>query len=195
MQPLSDEQLHNLVERVVRQTLGGMMNPVSAPVPAVQEPPKPVIQAPATTVPSNKKTVAIGTDHGGVDLKTALKADLVTLGYEVIDCGTDTKDAVDYPDIAVKVGGEVLKGDAEYGILICGTGIGMCIAANKIKGIRAANCNDIFCARRSRAHNNANVLCLGGDILGEVLALEIVNTFISTEFLGGRHQRRLDKIE
>ena len=139
--------------------------------------------------------IAIGCDHRGLNLKQAIIRSLSEAGHQFEDAGTNDTASVDYPDIAVKVGREVLKGDAEYGILICGSGIGMCIAANKIKGIRAANCNDIFCARRSRAHNNANVLCLGGDILADVLALEIVNTFISTEFLGGRHQRRLDKIE
>ena len=139
--------------------------------------------------------IAIGCDHRGVNLKQAIIKLLSEGGHQFEDAGTNDTVSVDYPDIAVKVGSAVASGKAEYGILICGTGIGMCIAANKIKGIRAANCNDIFCARRSRAHNNANVLCLGADMLGEMLALEIVDTFISTEFLGGRHQRRLDKLE
>ena len=139
--------------------------------------------------------IAIGCDHRGLNLKQAIIKSLSESDHKFEDVGTNDTASVDYPDIAIKVGNEVLKGNAEYGILICGSGIGMCIAANKIKGIRAANCNDIFSARRSRAHNNANVLCLGGDILGEVLALEIVTIFLSTDFLGGRHQRRLDKIE
>jgi len=139
--------------------------------------------------------IAIGCDHRGVILKKAIISSLSKTGHQFEDVGTHDTTSVDYPDIAMKVGREVSKGDAEYGILICGSGIGMCIAPNKIKGMRAANCNDIFSARRSRAHNNVNILCLGADILGEVLALEIVNTFLSTEFLGGRHQRRLDKIE
>jgi ribose 5-phosphate isomerase B len=139
--------------------------------------------------------IAIGCDHRGLNLKQAIIKSLSESSHKFKDVGTNDTASVDYPDIAVKVGNEVLKGNAEYGILICGSGIGMCIAANKIKGIRAANCNDIFSARRSRAHNNANVLCLGGDMLGEVLALEIVTTFLATDFLGGRHQRRLDKIE
>jgi ribose 5-phosphate isomerase B len=139
--------------------------------------------------------IVIGCDHRGLNLKQAIIKSLSESGHKFEDVGTNDTASVDYPDIAVKVGNEVLKGNAEYGILICGSGIGMCIAANKIKGIRAANCSDIFSARRSRAHNNANVLCLGGDILGEVLALEIATTFLSTDFLGGRHQRRLDKIE
>jgi ribose 5-phosphate isomerase B len=139
--------------------------------------------------------IAIGCDHRGISLKQAIIKSLSETGYQFDDVGTNDTASVDYPDIAIKVGKTVLQGNAQYGILICGSGIGMCIAANKIKGIRAANCNDIFSARRSRAHNNANVLCLGGDILGEVLALEIATTFLSTDFLGGRHQRRLDKIE
>jgi len=139
--------------------------------------------------------IVIGCDHRGLNLKQAIIKSLSESDHKFEDVGTNDTASVDYPDIAIKVGNEVLKGNAEYGILICGSGIGMCIAANKIKGIRAANCNDIFSARRSRAHNNANVLCLGGDILGEVLALEIATTFLSTDFLGGRHQRRLDKIE
>jgi ribose 5-phosphate isomerase B len=139
--------------------------------------------------------IAIGCDHRGLNLKQAIIRSLSEAGHKFEDAGTNDTASVDYPDIAIKVGRAVTSGKAEYGILICGTGIGMCIAANKIKGIRAANCSDTFCAVRGRAHNNANVLCLGGDILAEVLALEIVNTFISTEFLGGRHQRRLDKME
>jgi len=139
--------------------------------------------------------IAIGCDHRGLNLKKAIIVSLSGQGHQCNDIGTNDTASVDYPDIAAKVGKEVLKGNDEYGILICGTGIGMCIASNKIKGIRAANCNDIFTAKRSRAHNNANVLCLGGDILGEALALEIVATFLSTEFLGGRHQRRLEKLE
>jgi ribose 5-phosphate isomerase B len=139
--------------------------------------------------------IAIGCDHRGVGLKQAIIKSLIETGYQFDDVGTNDTASVDYPDIALKVGKAVLQGNAQYGILICGSGIGMCIAANKLKGIRAANCNDLFSVRRSRAHNNANVLCLGNDILGEVLALEIVTAFLSTEFLAGRHQRRLEKIE
>ena len=139
--------------------------------------------------------IAIGCDHRGLILKQALIRSLSVNGHQFEDVGTNDTASVDYPDIAVKVGRAVASGKARYGILICGTGIGMCIAANKVKGIRAANCGDTFCAERSRAHNNANVLCLGGDIVGEVPALEIVNTFISTEFLGGRHQRRVEKLD
>lgn len=191
MQPLSDEQLHNLVERVVRQTLGGMLNPVSAPVPSVPEAPKPVIQTPPAM--SNKKTVAIGTDHGGVDLKSALKADLVDQGYEVIDCGTDTKDAVDYPDIALAVSQLVASGKAWRGVVIDGAGIGSCMSANKVPGVRAAMCYDISTAINSREHNDANVLTLGAGLIGVALAKSILKTWLATEFGGGRHAARVNK--
>jgi ribose 5-phosphate isomerase B len=200
MQPLSDEQLHNLVERVVRQTLGGMMNPVFAPIPAAPETPKPVIQTPPAPAASNKKidatqrVVAIGTDHGGVDLKAALKADLVEQGYEVIDCGTNTKDAVDYPDIALAVSQLVASGKAWRGVVIDGAGIGSCMSANKVPGVRAAMCYDISTAINSREHNDANVLTLGAGLIGVALAKAILKTWLATEFGGGRHAARVNKI-
>ncbi len=138
--------------------------------------------------------IAIGCDHRGRDLKKAIKGLLAELGHECADMGVHRAKSVDYPDVAVKVARQVSKDKADRGILICGTGIGMCISANKVQGIRAANCNDIFSARRSREHNNANVLCIGSDMLGESLALDIVKTYLSTKFAGERHQRRLDKI-
>lgn len=196
MQPLSDEQLHNLVERVVRQTLGGMMNPVPVPAPVqvVPEPPKPVAQELQSPAASNKKIVAIGTDHGGVDLKTALKTDLVELGYEVIDCGTNTKDAVDYPDIALSVAQLVVSGKAWRGVVIDGAGIGSCMSANKVPGVRAAMCYDISTALNSREHNDANVLTLGAGLIGVALAKAILKTWLATEFGGGRHASRVSKI-
>jgi len=139
--------------------------------------------------------IAIGCDHRGLTLKQAIIRSLSAEGHQFDDAGTNDTASVDYPDIAVKVGRAVASGVAVYGILICGTGIGMCIAANKMKGIRAINCGDAFCAERGRAHNNANVLCLGGEILDDTAALEIVKTFLSTEFLGGRHQRRVEKLD
>jgi ribose 5-phosphate isomerase B len=138
--------------------------------------------------------IAIGCDHRGRALKKAIKGMLVEMGHECADMGVHRAKSVDYPDIAAKVTLQVSKDKADRGILICGTGIGMCISANKVQGIRAANCNGIFSARRSREHNDANVLCLGSDILGEALALDIVKTYLSTKFAGERHQRRLDKI-
>jgi ribose 5-phosphate isomerase B len=138
--------------------------------------------------------IAIGCDHRGRALKKAIKVMLSETGYDCVDMGTYRAKSVDYPDIAAKVALQVSKGKADHGILICGTGIGMCISANKVQGIRAANCTGIFSTRRSREHNNANVLCLGSDILGEALALDIVKTYLATKFAGERHQRRLDKV-
>ncbi|MGI5920589.1 MAG: ribose 5-phosphate isomerase B [Syntrophomonadaceae bacterium] len=137
--------------------------------------------------------IAIGCDHAGVQLKEEITAALKKQGHEVINCGTDTVESVDYPDFAEKVATEVLQRKT-LGILICGTGIGISIAANKIPGIRAAVCRDLFTAGLAREHNNANVLALGARVTGSGLALAIVDTFINTSFLGGRHQRRIDKI-
>jgi ribose 5-phosphate isomerase B len=194
MQPLSDEQLHNLVERVVKQTLGGMLNPVAAPVPAAPEAPKHVMQTPPPPAVLNKKVIAIGTDHGGVDLKSALKADLIEQGYEVIDCGTNTKEAVDYPDIALAVAQLVASGKAWRGVVIDGAGIGSCMSANKVPGVRAAMCYDISTALNSREHNDANVISLGAGLVGVALAKAILKTWLATEFGGGRHAARVDKI-
>jgi ribose 5-phosphate isomerase B len=138
--------------------------------------------------------IAIGCDHRGRALKKAIKVMLSEMNYDCVDMGTYRAKSVDYPDIAAKVALQVSKDKADRGILICGTGIGMCISANKVQGIRAANCSDNFSARRSREHNDANVLCLGSDVLGEALALDVVKTYLSTDFIGERHQRRLDKI-
>jgi ribose 5-phosphate isomerase B len=137
--------------------------------------------------------IAIGCDHRGIKFKKSVIEVLNKASHEVKDFGTYTEDAVDYPDIAKEVGKAVVSGDYDRGILICGTGIGMCIAANKIKGIRAALCHNEFCALRSRQHNNANILCMGSEIVKEDMP-DIVNTFFATEFEGGRHQRRVDKM-
>jgi ribose 5-phosphate isomerase B len=137
--------------------------------------------------------IAIGCDHRGIEFKKSVIEVLNKAGHEVKDFGTYTKDAVDYPDIAKEVGKAVASGDYDRGILICGTGIGMCIAANKVKGIRAALCHNEFCALRSRQHNNANILCMGSEIVKDDMP-DIVNTFLTTEFEGGRHQRRVDKM-
>lgn len=138
--------------------------------------------------------IAIGSDHGGYELKEQLLQFLEENGYETEDCGTFSGESVDYPDIAEKVAKVVLAGDAERGILICGTGIGICIAANKINGIRAAHCTDPYSARMAREHNNANIIALGGRITGTELAIEILCAYLDAEFQGGRHQRRVDKI-
>lgn len=138
--------------------------------------------------------IAIGSDHGGFDLKEVLIPELIDNGIEVIDVGTDSHKSVDYPDYAEKVAVIVSRGEAELGILICGTGIGMCMSANKIPGIRAAMAWDIFTARMARAHNNANILTLGGRVTGPELAKEIVKAFLAESFEAGRHKRRVDKI-
>ncbi len=139
--------------------------------------------------------ITIGSDHGAVQLKEEVKMVLKEFGdIEVKDIGTFGTDAVDYPDIAEKVCADVTSGAADRGIVLCGTGIGISIAANKIKGIRAALCHDVYSARMSREHNNANVLAMGGRVIGFGPAGEIVRVWIGTAFAGGRHERRVGKI-
>lgn len=147
----------------------------------------------ATGKPGARR-VAIGADHGGYELKEALKAMLAT-DYEVVDCGTHSKDPVDYPDIAIAVARRVAAGEVWRGILIDGAGIGSCMAANKIAGVRAALCYDQATAVNSREHNNANVLTLGAGLIGPNLAQQIVRTWLTTDFAGGRHAARVDKID
>ena len=137
--------------------------------------------------------LTIGCDHRGLAIKQLVIELINEAGYSYEDLGAFSSDPVDYPDIAQKVAGAVVKGDFTYGILICGTGIGMCIAANKVKGIRAAQCHNAFSAHRARRHNNANILCLAAEE-GRALIPAILETFLTTEFEGGRHQQRLDKI-
>ena len=137
--------------------------------------------------------IAIGCDHAGVELKKAVIEALSEKGFEFLDMGTDGEPC-DYPDMAEKVCGEVASGRAEKGILICGTGIGMSIAANKINGIRAALCSDSFSTRFTRLHNDSNVMCMGARTLGPGLACELAEIFLTTGFEGGRHKRRVDLI-
>ena len=136
--------------------------------------------------------VAIGCDHGGFDLKKNIISVLGELGHEVEDQGCDSSGSVDYPNFAKSVSKLVKEGICERGILICGTGIGMSMAANRIPGIRAALCHEMFSARMSREHNDANILCLGARVTGPGLAMEIVRTWMTSDFSGGRHQRRID---
>ncbi|NLU49073.1 MAG: ribose 5-phosphate isomerase B [Syntrophomonadaceae bacterium] len=138
--------------------------------------------------------VVIGSDHAGYELKEQLKERLLDCGYAVRDIGTVSIEPVDYPDIAVEVAREVLNNEPALGILVCGTGIGMAITANKIPGIRAAVCNDTFAARAAREHNDANILAIGARILETESAWDIVKAFLSASFQGGRHARRVDKI-
>ena len=138
--------------------------------------------------------LAIGADHGGLELKNLICGYLETVGVEFIDFGTYTSDSVDYPDYAQKVCEAITNGECDKGILVCTTGIGMSMCANKHKGIRAAQCSDPHSAKMTRLHNDANVLTLGGKIIGFDLAKEIVNAFLENEFMGDRHQRRVDKM-
>ncbi len=138
--------------------------------------------------------IIIGSDHGGFEMKTQLIEHLKKNGYVVRDAGCFDTNSIDYPDIAFEVSKSVLSEDKSLGILVCGTGIGISIAANKIKGIRCALCHNEFTARMSRMHNNANILALGGRVIGIELAKSILETFLSSEFEGGRHATRVDKI-
>jgi len=139
--------------------------------------------------------IAIGSDHAGFDYKEMIKKHLEEKGYEVIDEGTYSKERTDYPNYAEKVAKAVANKEVDKGVLICGTGIGMSITANKIKGVRAALCTNEFMARMSRKHNDANILCLGERVIGTDHALAIVDVFFSTEFEGGRHEKRVHLIE
>jgi ribose 5-phosphate isomerase B len=138
--------------------------------------------------------IAIGADHAGYELKEKIKAHLEQQGHELTDQGTVSNDSVDYPDFAAKVAHDVKEKRAELGVLVCGSGIGMTIAANKVHGIRAANLNNILEAQLSREHNNANVAAVGARLVKEADAIKIVDTFLNTPFAGGRHERRVEKI-
>jgi len=139
--------------------------------------------------------IAVGADHGGVQLKDALAARLLAAGHEVTDCGTHGGASVDYPDFAQQVARAITSGAAERGILVCGTGQGMAMAANKVPGIRAGVVSDVFSARMIAEHNNAQILCLGARVVGPGLAETLVDAYLSASFEGGRHSRRVGKIE
>ena len=138
--------------------------------------------------------IGIGNDHGGYELKMHIKKLLESKGIEVKDFGVHTTESVDYPDIAIPVCESVVSGECECAILVCGTGIGMSIAANKIKGIRAAHVTDSFSARMTKMHNNANVICLGGRITGPEIASDIIEAYLNAKFEGGRHAKRVEKV-
>ena len=184
MTDISDSEIHEIVHRVVETALGS----------AVREP---VANTPALTQASlpSKRIVAIGADHGGYELKEALKSELKSSGFEISDLGTNSKDAVDYPDFAHAVAEAVSTGKAWRGIMIDGAGIGSCIVANKVPGVRAGMAYDYSSAVNSREHNDTNVLTLGAGLIGVNLAKQIVKTWLTTEFGGGRHTPRLDKIK
>ncbi len=138
--------------------------------------------------------IAIGCDHGGYDMKLALMEHMKENGVEFVDLGCNGE-SVDYPDIAVKVSEKITSGECDKGVLLCGTCIGMSMAANKFNGIRAAVCGDTFSARFTRLHNDCNVLCMGGRVIGNGLACDILDNYLNTEFEGGRHERRVEKIK
>ncbi len=138
--------------------------------------------------------IALGADHGGVLIKDAIKKYLDSEKIAYKDFGTFDEESVDYAPIAAQVAHSIINGEAERGILCCGTGIGMSIAANKVKGIRASACTNAYCAEMTRRHNNSNILCLGGRVIDEKQAVELAKIYIETEFEGGRHQRRIDEI-
>jgi ribose 5-phosphate isomerase B len=139
--------------------------------------------------------VVVGSDHAGYELKEAIKKVFKDDGIEFIDLGTlNSDDSVDYPDYAAAVARKVASGDCERGVIVCGTGVGVAIAANKVKGIRAANCNEVVTARFSRQHNDANILTIGSRIVGSEVAKEILKVWLTTDFEGGRHATRVEKI-
>lgn len=182
---IDDAELHEIVQRVLQRVMGNSpRETVTSPAPS----------APRTEM-AGQKVVAIGADHGGFELKEALKPELKTLGFEVNDVGTHSKDAVDYPDFAHAVAQAVGSGNAWRGIMIDGAGIGSCIVANKVPGVRAGMAYDYSSAVNSREHNDTNVLTLGAGLIGVNLAKQIVKTWLTTEFAGGRHSPRLDKIQ
>jgi len=182
---ISDAELKAVVEKVVKRTLRSQeTRSVDTPQQTME----------TTSNVSNSKVVALGADHGGYKLKDKLALHLTESGYQVIDCGTNSAESVDYPDFAFAVAEKVSLGYAWRGIVIDGAGIGSCMTANKLPGVRAAMCYDHATAVNSREHNDANVLTLGAGLIGDNLARQIVDTWLSTEFGGGRHGRRVDKI-
>jgi ribose 5-phosphate isomerase B len=184
MADVSDQEIHEIVQRVVNQAMGlSVRSPAEAPAPA-----------PTASKPAERKVVAIGADHGGFELKELLKKDLTELGYEIIDAGTGSKEAVDYPDFALEVARLVSTGKAWRGVMIDGAGIGSCMVANKVPGVRAGMAYDLSSAANGREHNDANVLTLGAGLIGASLAKQILKTWLSTEFGGGRHAGRVNKI-
>ena len=186
----SEDEIHQIVQRVL-QRYAGLSNQTA---PAAGETAAPRTSAPADPGAAGRKVVAIGADHGGFDLKEILKTDLAKMGYEVIDVGTHSKEAVDYPDFAHDVARLVGGGKAWRGIMIDGAGIGSCIVANKVPGVRAGMAYDYSSALNSREHNDTNVLTLGAGLIGTNLAKQILNVWLATEFGGGRHANRVDKI-
>jgi len=190
MSDKSDEEIGTIVQRVVTQLMG--LSKQESAHQVELEPAKSVPQAePAAAA---RKVVVIGADHGGFELKEILKKDVAALGYEVMDVGTHSKEPVDYPDLAHEVARAVSTGSAWRGIIIDGAGIGSCIVANKVPGVRAGLAYDYASAVNGREHNDTNVLTLGAGLIGVNLAKQIVAVWLATPFGGGRHERRVNKI-
>ena len=181
---IDDAEIHQIVQNVVHQVLGS----------SVREPAVSTVPVSPSAV-LTRKVVAVGADHGGFELKEALKTELSALGFDINDVGTNSKEAVDYPDFAHAVARAVGTGKAWRGIMIDGAGIGSCIVANKVPGVRAGMAYDYSSAVNSREHNDTNVLTLGAGLIGVNLARQIVKTWLTTEFAGGRHTARVDKIK
>ena len=187
MDNFSEQDLKRIVDEVVSGLMREMPSRITS-APETKSRPVPVPEI------AKGKIVAIGADHGGFPMKENLKVYLEENGYQVLDCGTTSTDAVDYPDFAKAVAQQVSSGKAWRGVMIDGAGIGSCMAANKVAGVRAAMCYDYATASNSREHNNANVLTLGAGLIGPSLAKQILTTFLETDFGGGRHAGRVAKI-
>ncbi len=179
------------VRAIVAQIVDGLLDPQAAPP---QDPQQPVRDAPITPQ-SEGGSIAIGADHGGYPMKEHLLFRLREAGHDVVDCGTDSTESVDYPDYAAAVARKVAEGSCSAGIIVDGAGIGSAMVANKVPGVRAALCYDLSSARNSREHNHANVLTLGAGLIGNGLAWQIVQEWIATEWGPGRHARRVAKID
>lgn len=191
----SEQEVRTLVERVLDGVVGSGPTPPTDP--PAGRPPEPTAGPPpeSTTADGAMTRIAIGADHGGYPLKERIGFRLRESGYEVVDCGTDSHEAVDYPDFAHAVAREVASGACRYGIVVDGAGIGSAMVANKVPGVRAALCYDLSTARNSREHNHANVLTLGAGLIGDALAWQIVEEWLSVEWGGDRHARRVAKID
>lgn len=184
MKSISESDIRNIVQKVVAQSSLPQAKPAAVSSQPAEDPCGGGI----------KRTIAVGSDHGGFELKKTVISYLQEMGHTVIDCGTNSKESVDYPDFAFAVADKVRQGVACRGIVIDAAGIGSCMAANKVPGVRAAMCVDYATASNSREHNNANVLSLGAGLLGVNQIKLIIKTFLDTKFGGGRHARRVDKI-
>lgn len=192
MTAIDDDQIHQAVQRVLAQVMGQAQSPAPAAPAAAPAAPQAVPQLEAK--PTGAKVVAIGADHGGFELKENLRAYIAELGFDVRDMGTYNKNPVDYPEFAHAVAKLVSTGKAWRGIVIDGAGIGSCIVANKVPGVRAGLAYDLSSANNSREHNDTNVLTLGAGLIGVSLARQLVKTWLTTEFGGGRHAPRVEKI-